>query len=75
MDLKIKNNIDVKLYHRRCSIDPKPHIKRGAILVDHGNEYLARESTNVAVVPCDATWVVVEKWENAIFIDDEGIVI
>ena len=73
LDLHIKNNIDIAATTTIVRmVDTKSTIKRGTVLVDHGNEDLADGNESVLSVPVDNTWIVVEPWESIIFIDESG---
>ena len=47
--------------------------KHNTVLVDKGNEWLARKHKPFLAVPTDDTWYVVPPEESIIFLNDEGI--
>lgn len=41
-------------------------------LIDYGNEHLLTHGEKYLAVPADDSWIVVQPWENAIFVDETG---
>ena len=74
MDLGKKVNPDVTEYRIVRQVDPNPSICARAVLVDVGNEHLVAAGKKCLVVPADSSWYVVQPWQNAIFVDESGII-
>ena len=57
---------------RVCAVDTMSPVKSGMVLVDRGNEDLAIDGEIVLSVPADNSWIVLQTWEDAVFIDEHG---
>ena len=75
MDLGKEVNPDVTEYRIVRQVDPNPSTHARTVLVDAGNEHLVAAGKKCLVVPADSSWYVVQPWQNAIFVDESGIIL
>jgi hypothetical protein len=68
----VQNNINITAIKRVRTVDIKLLVKRGTVLVDVGNEDLIVAGKSTLSVPADDSWIVVQPWENVIFVDENG---
>ena len=72
LDLKKKNNINFEQFRVVCIVDENSDIPLRTVVVDRGNEHLVAEDVSYVAVAVDNTWIVVQHWENVIFVNQYG---
>jgi len=72
LDLRKKNNINFNQFRVVRIVDETSEIPLRTVVVDRGNEHLVKEGVSYVAVPVDNTWIVVQQWENRIFVDQHG---